>query len=276
MAAASASKERTLPDRSDDFATCIAAAPSCLVLGTQRGALQFFSLTDWEPLSGVEYRHSREIRAVFPNRTGAHVLFVDAELNGYMYSPVTGAAVLVPDFAKGYTNVMWDAADWGVFAVAEPRSIHTYLYSPSSMTGPRVTHLGPLTIQSNGDMNVDPRPTRVPGDHSPILSYDGVVVAQVASGALGAVVLGTHKPLLTVRAAALRAQQPWCHVLRRPPLTTVLLLPSSLTTPSPRCSLRRPLCHSPCSACPRSSARRRLRPASRCRVWTRRGSSRWP
>lgn len=188
-----------LPDRSDDFATCIAAAPSCLVLGTQQGALQFFSLTDWEPLSGVEYRHGREIRAVYPNRTGAHVLFVDAELSGYLYSPVTGAAVEVPHFAKDYTNVMWDAADWGVFAVAEPRSIHTFLYSPSSMTGPRVTHLGPLTIQGNGDMNVDPRPTRVPSDHSPILSYDGIVVAQVASGALGAVVLGTHKPLLMVR-----------------------------------------------------------------------------
>jgi len=101
----------------------------------------------------------------------------------------------VPKLADGTRHIMWDSADWGVFVTCSAKEFNTYIHSPLTIHGPQIVQLGALDIRQNGDMIMEPRPTRIPHGHSPIVVYNGVVSCQMQNGSLAAVTLKTHDQL---------------------------------------------------------------------------------
>lgn len=81
---------RTFPEREDrehGEATSVGLTEAFLVYGTRAGTLEFFCLSEWAPLAGVELKHKCSIKRVWPNYLGTRVLFTDAANTGWLYSP---------------------------------------------------------------------------------------------------------------------------------------------------------------------------------------------
>ncbi len=125
-------------------------------------------------------------------------MFQDAAGAGFVFNPINAHVLPIPQFPATASRVMWDAADWGVFAVVDGADVWVHAYSPLTINGPQVSKLGPLEIRSNGDMALSSQPTRLPPGHLPILVHDGLVTAQTANGQLSTVVLATHDRITSV------------------------------------------------------------------------------
>lgn len=187
---------KVFPDRDDaPQITCMSMTTDFLVYGTDAGTIEFFYVSDWTSLSASEHRHEVGIKSVFPNPAGTRVIFLDTEGAGFLYNPVNGLVLPIPKLQKSTNQIMWDSADWGVFLTSDAAEFNTYIHSPLTINGPQIVQLGSLEIQHNGDMIMEPRPTRVPHGSVPILVYDGVVTCQQQNGSLGSLTLATHDKL---------------------------------------------------------------------------------
>ena len=51
--------------------------------------MEFFCLSEWAPLAGVELKHSSPVSRLWPNYLGTRVAFVDAASAGWLYSPAS-------------------------------------------------------------------------------------------------------------------------------------------------------------------------------------------
>lgn len=60
-----------------------------LIYATRARTLQFFCLSEWAPLAGVELKHASPVKRLWPNYLGTRVAFVDADSSGWLYSPAT-------------------------------------------------------------------------------------------------------------------------------------------------------------------------------------------
>ena len=175
--------------------TCCVLTAEFLIYGTEEGAVEFFYLTDWTPLSSCQYTHECGVVGLFPNPAGTRLIFLDDAGRGFLYNPVNGLLLPVPKLADGTRHVMWDSADWGVFVTSNAKEFSTYIHSPLTIHGPQIVQLGALDIRQNGDMIMEPRPTRLPHGHSPVVVYNGIVSCQVQNGTLATVALKTHDQL---------------------------------------------------------------------------------
>jgi WD repeat-containing protein 19 len=114
---------------------------------------------------------------------------------GFLFNPVDGKLLALPDLPEGTDRILWDIADRTTLVAASPREVATYLYTQVSMTGAGVTQLGALDIQPNGDMVVDALSTPLPPGHVPMSVTDGSLVAYTQGGALATLPLATHDAL---------------------------------------------------------------------------------
>eukprot|EP01116_Phalansterium_solitarium_P013666 TRINITY_DN3106_c0_g1_i10.p2 TRINITY_DN3106_c0_g1~~TRINITY_DN3106_c0_g1_i10.p2 ORF type:complete len:1339 (+),score=616.68 TRINITY_DN3106_c0_g1_i10:197-4213(+) len=135
----SVTQSKLFPEKEGDEAsiTCCELTKDFLIYGTSKGVIVYFSLSDWTQLS--EYKHDKglAIKGVWPNPTGSRIVFVDANNDGYIYSPVSDdQLVQIPKFPITVSRVMWDSADAGVFVVAdlECEKLYTYTFHAFSTT----------------------------------------------------------------------------------------------------------------------------------------------
>lgn len=246
-----------LPQRDDVRATCVAATEDFCVYGTSSGTIEYFYFAEWTLLAGVELRHEEAIRAVYPNPKGARPLwgepagcwrvrhaplpagtrlvFIDGSYRGFLFSPVNHGVLPIPKLHETTRNILWDAADWGVFATTDHRIMNTYIHSPFTINGPQITQLGHMEIKGgshpvihtvatippttttaphththmhstlnspacadNGDMVMEAACTDVPYGHTPVMVHDGVVTCQTPSGSISTFVLKTHDCIMKV------------------------------------------------------------------------------
>lgn len=83
---------RTFPEREDrehGEATAIGLTEAFLIYATKAGTVEFFCLSEWAPLAGVELKHSSPVLRLWPNYLGTRVAFVDGASAGWLYSPAS-------------------------------------------------------------------------------------------------------------------------------------------------------------------------------------------
>jgi WD repeat-containing protein 19 len=97
----------------------VAATEDFCVYGTSSGSIEFFYFAEWTLLAGVELRHEEPIRSVFPNPKGTRLVFIDASYRGFLFNPVNHLVMPVLKMHETTKNVLWDAADWGVFVTTD-------------------------------------------------------------------------------------------------------------------------------------------------------------
>lgn len=120
-------RSAVLPEPSGGAARAVSAlalTPDFLIYGTKRGAVHYFGLADWAPVS--EFRHPEPIVSLWPNALGTRCVFVDAASRAFVLNPVAEAAVGVPALGGGgVAACLWDAAQGGVFVLHDGRAFHT-------------------------------------------------------------------------------------------------------------------------------------------------------
>jgi len=74
------------PDRegAGRVTTCVLTR-EFLIYGTDEGAIEFFYLADWMPLSSCQFSHECGISALFPNPGGTRLIFLDEANRGFLY-----------------------------------------------------------------------------------------------------------------------------------------------------------------------------------------------
>ena len=143
--------------RSYKRAKAIALTAQFLIYGTDAGTVEFFYLTEWAMLSGAELRHNVGIKAIYPNGQGTRLVIMDENGDGFLYNPVTSDFTPIPEFPTTCTNVLWDKSDKNIIMVHDGADLHTYVYAPITIRGPMMMKLGPLEIDANGGIRMEPQ-----------------------------------------------------------------------------------------------------------------------
>lgn len=83
---------RNFPEREDrehGEATAIGLTEAFFIYATKAGTVDFFCLSEWAPLAGVELKHGSPVKRLWPNYLGTRVVFVDGANAGWLYSPAS-------------------------------------------------------------------------------------------------------------------------------------------------------------------------------------------
>lgn len=126
---------------------------------------------------------------------GTRAIFLDSRRQAFLYNPISSTSIHIPEISTSVTKILWDPLDKGFFIAVELDQFCSYMYSPITLNGEQIFSLGPMTIESNGDILVTPKGTRIPVNHSCILISDGRVTCQEPGGALKSVLSDTHSKL---------------------------------------------------------------------------------
>ncbi|GFR90645.1 WD repeat-containing protein 19-like [Elysia marginata] len=180
--AAGASDERESrlfpdPDHKNCKITSHAMTSDFLIYGTSIGGLHYFYIEDWNFV--VEHRHMAGIRKVFPDATGAHLVFIDEKSDGYVYNSADDTVINIPDFSPTVHGVVWEnwPLDKGVFVAYDAEKMYTYVYCQTSVHGSRVLFVGA---------------SKLPFGQVPVLLYNGEITLQTPGGKVTNLLLATH------------------------------------------------------------------------------------
>ena len=182
-----------LPTRKDGSfsrVTCVSLVGDFLYYGTEAGTVEVFFLEDWVVLSTVEIRLNEAIKAIYPNATGAAIVVVDQANNIFLFSSVASGVDGVQsslEFVDAPSNVvsaLWDVKQSDVIIIFDGTFVHTYVYVPHSMKGALLTKLGPVTVSSEGQIELNPDKVETFGGDQPILSTNGILTCQTMTGDL--------------------------------------------------------------------------------------------
>lgn len=58
---------------------------------------------------------------------GTRLVFIDASYRGFLFNPVNHLVLQIPKLSDNIKNVLWDAADWGVFAATDNKCVSLQL-----------------------------------------------------------------------------------------------------------------------------------------------------
>ncbi|CAL1537974.1 unnamed protein product [Lymnaea stagnalis] len=165
------------PDQKNCKITAHAMTPDFLIYATNIGGIHYFFIEDWSFV--VEHRHVTGIRKIFPDSTGAHLVFLDEKSDGYIYISADDTVRHIPDFSPTVQGVLWEnwPLDKGVFIAYDNEKMYTYVYCQDSVKGSQVTFAGA---------------SKLPYGQIPILLYNGDVTLQTPSGKLATLLLATH------------------------------------------------------------------------------------
>eukprot|EP00912_Choanoflagellata_sp_UC4_P001161 UC4_evm1s724 len=165
-------------DESSGIIKCCALTPLFCIFGTDQGTLEYFCLEGWSSID--RFTHVCPITAVFPDSSGTRVVFSDQKGDAFLYNPVNGANISIPDFPTNATGVLWDqwSGDMGVFVAFNETSLHTYFYRRHSLNGAGVDFV---------------TTSELPAGMNPLMLYNGVLSCQTASGKTDHLVPDSHK-----------------------------------------------------------------------------------
>ncbi|GCB62944.1 hypothetical protein scyTo_0007313 [Scyliorhinus torazame] len=195
---------RLFPGRDDKCrVTCHALTADFLVYGTDTGIIQCFYIEDWQYVN--EYRHSVNIRKVFPDPSGTRMVFIDDKSDGFVYCPVNDTVHEVPNFPTTVRSILWEhfTMDKGVFIAYDDDKVYTYVFHKDTIQGSKV-------ILAGG--------TKLPFSHKPLLLYNGELTCQTQSGKISSILLSTHSFLAGLKDLGPNDLQPMlsqCLILKR-------------------------------------------------------------
>lgn len=115
---ASPSTRSTFPERADrehGEATAVGLTEAFLIYATKAGTVEFFCLSEWAPLAGIELKHASPVLRLWPNYLGTRVVFVDAVGAGWLYSPSSDKLTQARDMIPGL-GARWERGQvvgWG-------------------------------------------------------------------------------------------------------------------------------------------------------------------
>ncbi|KXZ49298.1 hypothetical protein GPECTOR_22g892 [Gonium pectorale] len=159
--------------------TCVALTPTFVITGSRTGTLSYYLSPDVTPVN--EYRHDEGgITRLFPQSTGARLVFEDDKGGLHLFNPVNDHVVPIPNFNGRADVVMWDTADTNVMVIADGSALHTYIYMPVSLTGPQVLFIAKQPLGAT---------------HTPLTACNGVVGCRLKNGAMDNIILDSHKLL---------------------------------------------------------------------------------
>ncbi|KAF4071641.1 hypothetical protein AMELA_G00275630 [Ameiurus melas] len=163
-----------------------------LFYGTDTGLIQCFYIEDWQSVN--EYRHQVAVRKVFPDPNGTRLVFIDDESDGFLYSPVDGSLLEIPDFSSTITGVLWEnsVSDKAVFVAFDEDKVYTYAFHKDTIQGSKVILAGA---------------TKLPFSHKPLLLYNGELTCQTQSGKTSSVLLSTHSFLNSTQTSSSKELQ---------------------------------------------------------------------
>ena len=119
-------------------------------------------------------------------------MIVDSNGDGFLYNPVTGDFTPIPEFPSRCSQVMWDKSDKNIIMVHDGADLHTYVYAPITIRGPMMMKLGPLEIDANGGISMQPQSFPLQSGWAPILTHDGEITCMTLAGQLNAVTSPTY------------------------------------------------------------------------------------
>ncbi|GFN82173.1 WD repeat-containing protein 19-like [Plakobranchus ocellatus] len=174
----------------------------------QIGGLHYFYIEDWNFV--VEHRHMAGIRKVFPDATGAHLVFIDEKSDGYVYNSADDTVINIPDFSPTVHGVVWEnwPLDKGVFVAYDAEKMYTYVYCQTSVHGRQESidmYSGAPSYRYGGqDWSNDDASghgssrvmfvgaSKLPFGQVPVLLYNGEITLQTPGGKLTNLLLATH------------------------------------------------------------------------------------
>ncbi|XP_029445186.1 WD repeat-containing protein 19 isoform X1 [Rhinatrema bivittatum] len=156
---------------------CHALTSDFLIYGTDTGLIQYFYIEDWQYVN--EYRHPVSVRKIFPDPTGAKLVFIDDKSDSFVYCPVNDSIYEIPNFSPSIKGILWEnyPMDKGVFCAYDDDKVYTYVFHKDTIQGSKV-------ILSGG--------TKLPFSHKPLLLYNGELTCQTQSGKTNSIYLSTH------------------------------------------------------------------------------------
>lgn len=173
--------------------TCIALTDNFLYYGTEAGTVEAFMLQDKVMLSGVELRLDNPIKSVTPNSSSSLLVVVDSSNQVYLFNPLNGGGVnqSITRFETAPSNisqVVWDIKEKNVILLYDGKFIHTYVYVSTSMKGSAIlTKLGPVSVSSEGQIELNPDKVELTPGNTPIMSVSGFLTCQTSAGNLTAI-----------------------------------------------------------------------------------------
>jgi len=198
QSAESQKKTRTFPGREEGSyakVTSIALTDDFLYYGTEAGTVEIFNIAEWVVLSAAELRLSggTSVRQIHPNASGTRIVIVDSSNNTYLFNPVGGGGVnkaitRFEECPSVVQSVLWDVGQSHVVTVFDGKMLHTYTYAPYSVKGPLLLKLGPVEIAEDGSVALIANACDMPSASIPVISVDGVITCQTASGSLNSFV----------------------------------------------------------------------------------------
>ncbi|XP_023331956.1 WD repeat-containing protein 19 [Eurytemora carolleeae] len=160
-----------------DVISCMALTPDFLIWGTDMGGLNYFYIEDWAVIT--EFKHITGIKSISAEPSGTKIAFLDAKNQGYIYTPVTGAILLLREVPSSTKLILWDQSplDKDVLVAYDGEALHTLILDLDNVSGSTTTSLGM---------------TRVPLGQYPVLLYSGEMSLQTQSGKLVKLTLSSH------------------------------------------------------------------------------------
>lgn len=127
---------RLFPDDDDKSKILsFALTTDFLIFGNEMGQIKYFYIDDWNYVN--EYRHVCAVRKLFPDPSGANLVFVDDKNDGFVYCPVNDASHEIGQFPPAIKGILWDTwlADKGVFCAYDEDKVYLYSYSKDTVSG---------------------------------------------------------------------------------------------------------------------------------------------
>ena len=194
----SQSQTKTFPSREEgnmSKVNCIALTDDFLYYGTEAGTVEVFFLAEWVVLAGVELRldPANPIKKLYPNSNGTRVIVVDNSNRVFLFNPVTGGGLnqSITQFDNTPSNVisiMWDLNEKNVIHIFDGKFIHSYVYVPTTIKGTLLIKLGPVTVSSDGKVELIADKIEVNSGNTPIVSASGSLSCQTAAGTISTIV----------------------------------------------------------------------------------------
>lgn len=193
----SSTEERKFPaNDTDKGITWIALTEEFLIMLDEAGRLRYYYIDANSIIA--DYKSENPLMKVFPNESGTKCIIIDNTGCGFLFNPVTGSSMILPNFAANTEKVLWDTDDANVFCTFERDKIRTYIYIEYSLEGSSVIPLPEYInfneIETNAEGNVVPLSSEV----KPVMLKNGYMFTHSKEGMKG-MYLPTHSVIETWR-----------------------------------------------------------------------------
>lgn len=192
----SKNQTKTFPSREEGSfskVTCIGLSDDFLYYGTEAGTVEVFFLGEWTLLAGAELRLDHPVKKIYPNTNGTRVVVIDQSNQAVLYNPVTGGGMnqsitRFDSAPQNVTTVLWDFTEKNVIIFFDGKFTHTFLYVQTSIKGPLLLKLGPVSVSPDGEVHQTPEKVDIVPGNVPILSVGGTLTCQASGGNMSTLV----------------------------------------------------------------------------------------